>query len=135
METFLAIQYQACNDLDSTLVKRIHQLLSRIGHWVIRHISREDNGEADGISKLVQEKREGLQVSEWFGHHLSKFINVRALYVYFENFDPYVSNDLPGRMRPKGEQTHFVSVQETFRRCTKLILVVMSQHGMFDVAT
>ncbi|MBA0707309.1 hypothetical protein Golax_019360, partial [Gossypium laxum] len=64
METFLAIQYQACNDLDSTLVKRIHQILSRIGHWIIRHIPREDNGEVDGISKLVQEKREGIQVSE-----------------------------------------------------------------------
>ncbi|MBA0794099.1 hypothetical protein Gohar_018457, partial [Gossypium harknessii] len=64
METFLAIQYQACNDLDSTLVKRIHQILSRIGHWVIQHILREDNGEGDGISQLVQEKREGFQVSE-----------------------------------------------------------------------
>ncbi|MBA0863162.1 hypothetical protein Goshw_017492, partial [Gossypium schwendimanii] len=64
IEAINAIQGQAPNSSDLILVRRIYQLLSRIEHWIIRHIPREDNKEADGIAKLVQEKREGLQVFE-----------------------------------------------------------------------
>lgn len=42
---------------------------------------------------------------------------------------------LRGRMTPKGELTHFVSVQETLRRRTKLRLVTMSQHEIFNVGS
>ncbi|MBA0712745.1 hypothetical protein Golax_011823 [Gossypium laxum] len=62
MEAINAIQDQVPNGSDSVLVKRIHQLLSKIEHWIIQHIPREDNKEADEITKLVQERREGLQV-------------------------------------------------------------------------
>ncbi|MBA0816811.1 hypothetical protein Gohar_001433 [Gossypium harknessii] len=64
IETVLANQNQACNDLDSTLIRRVYQNLSKTRHWGIRHIPREDNGEVDGITKRVQERREGLQVFE-----------------------------------------------------------------------
>ncbi|MBA0550213.1 hypothetical protein Golob_021178, partial [Gossypium lobatum] len=61
MEAIQVIQGLALNDLDLTLVRRINQILSSIEHWIIRHIPKEDNGEADEITKLVQEKRESLQ--------------------------------------------------------------------------
>ncbi|MBA0607562.1 hypothetical protein Godav_019841, partial [Gossypium davidsonii] len=50
VEAVQAIQEHARKDLELTLIRRIHQLLSRIGHWVIWHIPREDNGEANGTN-------------------------------------------------------------------------------------
>ncbi|KAH1091287.1 hypothetical protein J1N35_018544 [Gossypium stocksii] len=64
IEAINAIQDQVPNGSDSALVRRIHQLLSKIEHWIIRHIPREDNKKADGITKLVQERRKGLQAFE-----------------------------------------------------------------------
>ncbi|MFQ6638289.1 hypothetical protein Gotur_015678 [Gossypium turneri] len=63
-EIVLAIQNQARNDLDKTLFRRIHQNLSRIKHWGIQHIRKEDNGETEEIAKLVQEMRKCFQVFE-----------------------------------------------------------------------
>ncbi|MBA0795281.1 hypothetical protein Gohar_006157 [Gossypium harknessii] len=62
METVIAIQNEAHNELDSTLIRRIHQNLSRVRHWGIRHIPREDNRETDGIAKQFKERRKGLHV-------------------------------------------------------------------------
>ncbi|MBA0676212.1 hypothetical protein Goari_017711, partial [Gossypium aridum] len=61
MEAIQVIQGLVFNDLDLTLVRRINQLLSSKEHWIILLIPREDNGEADEITKLVREKRESLQ--------------------------------------------------------------------------
>lgn len=36
----------------------------QIQHWLIWHIPREDNKEANRIAKLEQERREGVQVFE-----------------------------------------------------------------------
>ncbi|MBA0555763.1 hypothetical protein Golob_025920, partial [Gossypium lobatum] len=64
MEAVNAIHDRYPNSLDSLLVRRIHKLLSRIGHWILRHIPREDNRKADGIAKFVQEMRERLLLFE-----------------------------------------------------------------------
>ncbi|KAA3456797.1 hypothetical protein EPI10_003559 [Gossypium australe] len=46
------------------LLKRIHQLLTRIGHWRIRHFSREDNQDADRLVKLAQHRTYDLCLYE-----------------------------------------------------------------------
>ncbi|MBA0647056.1 hypothetical protein Goklo_014967, partial [Gossypium klotzschianum] len=58
MEAIKAIQEQASSGSELALVRRIHQLLSIIEYWTTRHIPREYNKEANGIAKLVQERRE-----------------------------------------------------------------------------
>ncbi|MBA0617837.1 hypothetical protein Godav_027254, partial [Gossypium davidsonii] len=44
------------NGSNSALIRRIHQLLTRMGHKHIRHISREDNQDADRLVKLAQHR-------------------------------------------------------------------------------
>ncbi|KAK5813826.1 hypothetical protein PVK06_029277 [Gossypium arboreum] len=63
MEEINAIQNQASTGLELALVRRIHQLLSRIEYWTTQHIPREYNKEADGIVKLEQERREDYKYS------------------------------------------------------------------------
>ncbi|KAH1045874.1 hypothetical protein J1N35_036658 [Gossypium stocksii] len=60
LEVVKAIQENLSNGSNSTLVRRIHSLLSWIGHWSVWHISREDNQDADSLVKLVYEKNNGL---------------------------------------------------------------------------
>ncbi|MFQ6627531.1 hypothetical protein Gotur_005497 [Gossypium turneri] len=63
MEVINAIQEQASSGSELALVRRMHQLLSRIEYWTTRHIPRKDNKEADGITKLLQEMREDYKYS------------------------------------------------------------------------
>ncbi|MBA0813945.1 hypothetical protein Gohar_027759, partial [Gossypium harknessii] len=50
LEAVKVIQERPPNGSKSTLIKRIHQLLSQmIEHWHIRHISREDNQNANSL--------------------------------------------------------------------------------------
>ncbi|MBA0843387.1 hypothetical protein Goarm_000583 [Gossypium armourianum] len=49
---------------NSALVRRIHQTLSWFKQWSIRHISREENSEADHLVKLVQHRTFDLRLFE-----------------------------------------------------------------------
>lgn len=63
-EIVVAIQNEAHNELDSTLIKRIHQNLSKVRHWGIQHIPKEHNGEPDGITRHVKDRRKVIQIFE-----------------------------------------------------------------------
>ncbi|MBA0769819.1 hypothetical protein Gotri_018516, partial [Gossypium trilobum] len=56
LEIVKAIQEMPSNGSNSALIRRIHQPLARIGHKHIRHISREDNQDADRLVKLAQHR-------------------------------------------------------------------------------
>ncbi|MBA0816009.1 hypothetical protein Gohar_000718 [Gossypium harknessii] len=56
LETVIAIQERSFERSNSALVRRIHQTLSWFKQWSIRHISREENSEADHLVKLVQHR-------------------------------------------------------------------------------
>ncbi|MBA0761776.1 hypothetical protein Gotri_024370 [Gossypium trilobum] len=56
LEAVKAIQEMPSNGSNSVLIRRIHQLLTRIGHRHIRHFSREDNQDADRLVKLAQHR-------------------------------------------------------------------------------
>ncbi|MBA0851047.1 hypothetical protein Goshw_012027 [Gossypium schwendimanii] len=52
------------NGSNSALIRRIHQLLTRIGHRHIRHFSREDNQDANRLVKLAQHRTYDLCLYE-----------------------------------------------------------------------
>ncbi|MBA0799554.1 hypothetical protein Gohar_010064, partial [Gossypium harknessii] len=48
----------------STLIRRIHQLLSKVFHWNIQHIPQNENKFADNLIKTARDKRKGLRLLE-----------------------------------------------------------------------
>ncbi|MBA0769987.1 hypothetical protein Gotri_018672 [Gossypium trilobum] len=56
------IQEEALGGSKSTLITRIHQLLSKVHHWSIQHIPRDENKIADGLVKMVHDKRTRLHI-------------------------------------------------------------------------
>ncbi|MFQ6649958.1 hypothetical protein Gotur_022468 [Gossypium turneri] len=49
---------------NSALVRIIHQILLRLGHWSICHIHREDNQDADRLIKMIHERSYELRMFE-----------------------------------------------------------------------
>ncbi|MBA0784284.1 hypothetical protein Gotri_001872, partial [Gossypium trilobum] len=49
---------------NSTLAKRILQLLQYVGYWRIKHIPMEDNRVADSLVKMSTDKDHNVQVFE-----------------------------------------------------------------------
>ncbi|MBA0574574.1 hypothetical protein Golob_001766, partial [Gossypium lobatum] len=49
---------------NSTLAKRILQLLQYVGYLRIKHISKEDNRVADSLVKMLTDKDHNVQVFE-----------------------------------------------------------------------
>ncbi|MBA0875215.1 hypothetical protein Goshw_027940 [Gossypium schwendimanii] len=64
LETVITIQERSFERSNSALVRRIHQTLSWFKQWSIRHISREENSEADHLVKLVQHRTFDLRLFE-----------------------------------------------------------------------
>lgn len=64
LEVVNAIQEGSSSDSTSTQVRRFHQLLQRINHQRIQHISREENLLVDSLVKLVRERRTELRLYE-----------------------------------------------------------------------
>ncbi|MBA0794645.1 hypothetical protein Gohar_018954 [Gossypium harknessii] len=64
LEAVKAIKEMPSNGSNSALIRRIHQLLTRIGHRHIRHFSREDNQDADRLVKLAQHRTYDLCLYE-----------------------------------------------------------------------
>ncbi|KAK5802876.1 hypothetical protein PVK06_030504 [Gossypium arboreum] len=60
LEAVIAIQKGSSEGSNSALVRRIHQILLHFKQWDIKHISREENQEADHLIKLVQHRDYGL---------------------------------------------------------------------------
>ncbi|MBA0802945.1 hypothetical protein Gohar_013204, partial [Gossypium harknessii] len=48
---------EALEGSKSTLIRRIHQLLSKVHHWSIQHIPQDENKIAGGLIKMVRDKR------------------------------------------------------------------------------
>ncbi|MBA0877744.1 hypothetical protein Goshw_010024, partial [Gossypium schwendimanii] len=46
----------------STLIRRIHQFLSKVHHWHIQHVPRDENKFADGLAKMVRDKSPGVRI-------------------------------------------------------------------------
>ncbi|MBA0860465.1 hypothetical protein Goshw_017896 [Gossypium schwendimanii] len=64
LEIVKAIQEKPSNESNSALIRRIHQPLTQIGHKHIRHISREDNQNANRLVKLAQHRTYDLYLYE-----------------------------------------------------------------------
>ncbi|MBA0589230.1 hypothetical protein Gorai_017987, partial [Gossypium raimondii] len=57
-----AIQKALTGGPKSTLIRRIHKLLSKVLHWSFQHISREENKITDSLMKTVSDKRIRLRL-------------------------------------------------------------------------
>ncbi|MBA0768975.1 hypothetical protein Gotri_017745 [Gossypium trilobum] len=55
-EAVNAIQKAPTGGPKSTLIRRIHKLLSKVPHWSIQHISREENKITDSLMKTAGDK-------------------------------------------------------------------------------
>ncbi|MBA0860593.1 hypothetical protein Goshw_019168 [Gossypium schwendimanii] len=61
-EAVNAIQKAPTGGPKSTLIRRIHKFLSKVLHWSIQHISREENKITDSLMKTVGDKRIRLHI-------------------------------------------------------------------------
>ncbi|KAK5837529.1 hypothetical protein PVK06_013339 [Gossypium arboreum] len=59
-----AIQKFFLIDSNSTLIKRIHQLLAKVGRSIMQHIPRESNIIVDCMAKLTFDTAQNLTVFE-----------------------------------------------------------------------
>lgn len=50
--------------MNSTLARRILELLKRVGYWRIRHVPREENRVVDSLAKMVSDKKEDVWTFE-----------------------------------------------------------------------
>ncbi|MBA0735612.1 hypothetical protein Gogos_019446, partial [Gossypium gossypioides] len=64
LEVVKAIQDFSLADSNSTLIRRIHQLLANVGHWVMQHIPRELNEIANCMAKLAFDTGQNLMMFE-----------------------------------------------------------------------
>ncbi|MBA0582529.1 hypothetical protein Gorai_024671, partial [Gossypium raimondii] len=64
LEVVKAIQDFSLADSNSTLIRRIHQLLANVGHWVMQHIPRELNEIANCMAKLAFDTGQNLTMFE-----------------------------------------------------------------------
>ncbi|MBA0761084.1 hypothetical protein Gotri_023779 [Gossypium trilobum] len=62
MEVIRAIKEALPKRSNSTIIKRITQLLYSVENWSIEHILREENAKVDRIAKLAFDKEESLQL-------------------------------------------------------------------------
>ncbi|MBA0758692.1 hypothetical protein Gotri_021665 [Gossypium trilobum] len=58
----MAIQESFTGGTNSTLIRRILQLLSQISHWNIYYIPRAENQEADRLAKMAHSRSQGLRM-------------------------------------------------------------------------
>ncbi|MBA0715001.1 hypothetical protein Golax_013936, partial [Gossypium laxum] len=49
---------------NSTLLKRIHQILTNVKQWKIQHIPREENTMTDSIVKMIRDRKSRLRLFE-----------------------------------------------------------------------
>ncbi|MBA0638020.1 hypothetical protein Godav_029679 [Gossypium davidsonii] len=64
LEAVNVIQEESFRGSTSALVRRIRQLLDTVRLWKIQHISRDKNKIADGLVRMVHDRRSGLRVFE-----------------------------------------------------------------------
>ncbi|MBA0677917.1 hypothetical protein Goari_019293 [Gossypium aridum] len=62
MKVIRAIKEALSKWSNSTIIKRITQLLHSVENWSIEHILREENAKVDRIAKLAFDKGESLQL-------------------------------------------------------------------------
>ncbi|MBA0749567.1 hypothetical protein Gogos_003479 [Gossypium gossypioides] len=61
-ELIKSIQDSSLVDSNFALIRHIHQILLKVEHWSIRHVSREKNRVDDCLAKMSLNKKEDLQV-------------------------------------------------------------------------
>ncbi|MBA0724765.1 hypothetical protein Golax_021427, partial [Gossypium laxum] len=56
------IQDSSLVDSHFALIRQIHQILSHVEHWSLRHVSRKNNQVVDCLVKMSLNRKEGLQI-------------------------------------------------------------------------
>ncbi|MBA0733286.1 hypothetical protein Gogos_017319, partial [Gossypium gossypioides] len=62
LEVVMAIQESFTGGTNTTLIRRILQLLSQISHWNIYYIPKAENQKADRLVKMAHSGSQGLQM-------------------------------------------------------------------------
>ncbi|MBA0607395.1 hypothetical protein Godav_019703 [Gossypium davidsonii] len=64
LEAMNTIQEGVFRISNSTLLRRIHQFLTKVKQWKIQHIPREQNTVADSLVKMICDRKPGLRLFE-----------------------------------------------------------------------
>ncbi|KAH1040143.1 hypothetical protein J1N35_041886 [Gossypium stocksii] len=86
LEAVKAIHGSALIISHSTLIRRIHRILSQERRWLLRYIPREQNQSADLIAKMAFGDKEDLQLIETpqkQSRRSSELIKRRIVVIYF----------------------------------------------------
>ncbi|MBA0876849.1 hypothetical protein Goshw_008834 [Gossypium schwendimanii] len=59
-----AIHDCSMSSSNSALIRRIHQMLKKVGNWFLPYIPRENNKDVDCMAKMAFDRKEGLVILE-----------------------------------------------------------------------